>query len=144
MFFEMAQKNWTKMFWLYWGWGWIWQKIIIRKIICDALSDLVPLVQFKKHEKHPWRNVTFSEVTSSFTSIPLKFWWFQGRIKGNEPATLLKVTLFYGCSSHFLNCTNGTKSRKTSHLFNRSAHIFATNSSEFSEWNFFILWNTLC
>ena len=28
----------------------------------DALHDLVPFVQFKKREKHPWRNVTFSEV----------------------------------------------------------------------------------
>ena len=27
--------------------------------ICDALHDLVPFVQFKKHEKHPWRSVTF-------------------------------------------------------------------------------------
>ena len=22
---------------------------------CDALRDLVPFAQFKKHEKHPWR-----------------------------------------------------------------------------------------
>ena len=28
----------------------------------DALRDLVPFVQFKKREKHPWRSVTFSEV----------------------------------------------------------------------------------
>ena len=28
----------------------------------------------------------------------------------------LKVTLLHGCFSHFLNCTNGTKSRKASHL----------------------------
>ena len=27
-------------------------------------------------------------------------------------ATLLKVTLFHGCFSRFLNCTNGIKSRK--------------------------------
>ena len=26
---------------------------------CDALRDLVPFVQFKKCEKHPWRSVTF-------------------------------------------------------------------------------------
>ena len=26
--------------------------------ICDALRDLVPFVQFKKSEKHPWRSVT--------------------------------------------------------------------------------------
>ena len=29
---------------------------------CDALRDLVPVVQFKKREKHPWRSVTFSKV----------------------------------------------------------------------------------
>ena len=32
-------------------------------VICDdALRDLVPFVQFKKREKHPWRSVTFSKV----------------------------------------------------------------------------------
>ena len=35
-----------------------------------------------------------------------------------QPATLLKVTLFDGYFSRFLNCTNGTKSRKTSHIYN--------------------------
>ena len=30
--------------------------------ICDALRSLVPFVQFKKHEKHPWRNVNSSNV----------------------------------------------------------------------------------
>ena len=28
----------------------------------DALRDLVPFVQFKKREKHPWRSVTFGKV----------------------------------------------------------------------------------
>ena len=28
--------------------------------MCGALSDLVPFVQFKKREKHPWRSVNFS------------------------------------------------------------------------------------
>ena len=28
-----------------------------------------------------------------------------------------KVTLLYGCFSRFLNCTNGTKSSKTSHIY---------------------------
>ena len=27
--------------------------------ICDALRDLVPFIQFKKREKHPWRSVNF-------------------------------------------------------------------------------------
>ena len=42
--------------------------------IYDALSDLVPFVQFKKREKHPW---------------------------GLKPATLLKLTLLHGCFSLF-------------------------------------------
>ena len=29
---------------------------------CGALRDLVPFVQFKEREKHPWRGVTFSKV----------------------------------------------------------------------------------
>ena len=55
--------------------------------------DLVPFVEFKKREKYLWRSVTLL-----------------------KPATLLKVTLFHGCFSHFLNCTNGTNLRNTSHL----------------------------
>ena len=55
-------------------------------------------VQFKKREKHPWRSVSFSKVAG--------FW----------PAALLKVKLLLGCFSRFLNCTNGNKSRKLSHL----------------------------
>ena len=31
--------------------------------ICDALHDLVSFVQFKKPEKHPWRNVTVTKIT---------------------------------------------------------------------------------
>ena len=59
--------------------------------ICGALRDLVPFVQFKKREKHPWKRDTFSNVEG-----------------------LLKVILLHGCFSRFKNCTNGTKSRKTS------------------------------
>ena len=67
-------------------------------MICDALRDLVPFVRFKKHEKDPWRSVTFSKNA------------------GCKPATLLKVTLLHGSFSRFLNCANGDKSRKTSHI----------------------------
>ena len=34
--------------------------LVIR--MCDALRDLVPFVQFKRREKHPWRSVNFSKV----------------------------------------------------------------------------------
>ena len=67
---------------------------------CDALHDLVLFLQFKKREKHPCRSVAFSKVV------------------GKKPATLLKVTLLHGCFSHFLNCTNGAKSRNASHIIN--------------------------
>ena len=40
-------------------------------------------------------------------------WLFLVKLK---PATLLKVSLFHGCFSHFLNCTNGTKLRNASHV----------------------------
>ena len=62
-------------------------------LLCDVLRDLVPFVQFKKREEHPWRSVTFSKV-----------------------AGLLKVTLLHGCFSRLLNCVNGTKSRHAPHV----------------------------
>ena len=33
-----------------------------------------------------------------------------------KPTTLLKLTLFHGCFSRFLNCTNGIKLRKVPHI----------------------------
>ena len=30
--------------------------------ICDALRNLVPFVQFKKRQKHPWRSVNFDKL----------------------------------------------------------------------------------
>ena len=44
-----------------------------------------------------------------------------------KPATL-KVTLLYGCFSSFLNCTNGTISRKASHIIH-----YLTSFSTFIE-----------
>ena len=60
------------------------------KIIRDALGDLVPFVQFKKCEKHPWRSVTFSESNT--------------HLQGRFP--------------HFRNCTNSTKLCKASQIQN--------------------------
>ena len=37
-------------------------RLQILVLICGAMRDLVPFVQFKKREKHPWRSVTFSKV----------------------------------------------------------------------------------
>ena len=41
-------------------------------IICDALRDLLPFVQFKKREKYAWRSVTFC----NFTKINTPPWVF--------------------------------------------------------------------
>ena len=59
---------------------------------CGALRDLLPFVQFKEREKHPWRSVNFRKVAG------------------------LNLTLLHGCFSRFVNCTNGTKLRNVSHI----------------------------
>ena len=33
-----------------------------KKVRQDALLELVPFVQFKKCEKHSWRNFTFNKI----------------------------------------------------------------------------------
>ena len=33
----------------------------VSMYICDVSRDLAQFVQFKKHEKYPWRSVTFSK-----------------------------------------------------------------------------------
>ena len=78
--------------------------------MCIVLSDflagkyetlcaiLVPFVQFKTREKHPWRSDTFSKVC---------------RLK----------PLPYGRFSCFLSCKNGSKSRKASHIAKRLARF---------------------
>ena len=54
---KKVEKVWNKYQCKWWG-------ILHTEcfIHCDALPDLVSLVQFKKREKHPWRSVTFSKV----------------------------------------------------------------------------------
>ena len=45
--------------------------------ICDALHDLVPFVEFKPHEKRPWRSVNFTliKVTPLPAPHPDVFWY---------------------------------------------------------------------
>ena len=84
-------------------------------MICKALRDLVPFVQFKKLEKHPLRSATFSRIAGSvleslFNKVPgLKACNFMK--KRLQHSLLLKI--LHGCFFCFLNCTNGTKSRIT-------------------------------
>ena len=76
---------------------------------------LYQLYNLKKHEKHPWKSVNFSKVV------------------GFKPATLLKLTLLHGYFLRFLNCTNGTKSRNTSHI-SMTAYLMSTSRSGTYSW----------
>ena len=70
-----------------------------------------------------------------------------------EPATLLKVTLLHGCFPRILNCTNGTKTRKTSHIIFRylkrrtgqgiNQLIFKLNSPVTANGSTFILFESI-
>ena len=40
-----------------------------EELICAALCDLVPFVQFKKREKHPWKSVNFSTKSLNASHI---------------------------------------------------------------------------
>ena len=66
------------------------------------MRDLVPFEQLKKREKHQWSGIKFSTVAKS---------------KSNTPTWVFFT---------FLNCTNGTKSRKTLHFIS-DAQVTMTN-----------------
>ena len=68
-----------------------------------AFRDLVPFAQFRNAKNT------------------------HGRVLLLVPATLLKVTLFRGFFSCFLDCTNGCKSGKASHMITKRANWVKTN-----------------
>ena len=43
---------------------------------CGTSRDLIPSVQFKKREKHPWRSVDFKASACNFTKINTPPWMF--------------------------------------------------------------------
>ena len=47
--------------------------------IYDALRDLVPFVQFKKREKHPWRMLLLVELQCK---IPMVECYFLAKLQG--------------------------------------------------------------
>ena len=74
----------------------------------DGLHDFVSFVQFKKHEKQPWRSISFSKVAdwSQWNSVEVRvsnglqrghFLWTMGFLK--EEACLLFV---HFCRLHFI------------------------------------------
>ena len=71
--------------------------------ICDALHDLLPSLQFEKHEKCTRSSVTLSKVVS---------------------LNLQPVTLLHVCFLRFLICSNSTKSCKALHLIEKLACFY--------------------
>ena len=98
---SIKAKSRFRFFLMFASWIWLSRKIasvvprpaMNLNCICNALRGLVPFVQFKKREKHPWRSVSFSKVASCCRLL----------------------ALLHGCFLRFLNCTNSNKSCKTSH-----------------------------
>ena len=62
--------------------------------MCDALRDLVAFVQFKKHEKHPWRSVTFSKVAGKSNTPPWVFLFFIKLYKCYQTARRITCSSF--------------------------------------------------
>ena len=85
--------------------------------ICDVSLNLVPFAQFQRHKE------TLVGVL------------------------LLTVTHFHWCFSRFLNCTNGTKSRRASHLYDmKKCDMKKKGNQVSSDTNLFqglgtIMWN---
>ena len=67
------------------------------KYICDALPDLV--------------------FNSIFKLIPPINLHNLKNVKNTYGGKLLNLTLLDGCFARFLNCANGNKSRKASHMY---------------------------
>ena len=86
--------------------------------ICDALTDLVPSVQFKKHEKHPQTSYTFIKVADFSKSrscgvtqlswkswIKIKSWKKKNTAKGIVFAPLNNEKRWKTCWSNYNNKT---------------------------------------
>ena len=67
-------------------------KALINRMICDALRDLVPFIQIKKREKHPWRGVTFSKVAGGLNLKIMECVCVRARGRGGQ---FLKSRFWY-------------------------------------------------
>ena len=78
------------------------REICANHLICDTLRDLVPFVQFKKRDKL-LSLVKLSQVASTYKSVTSAC---------NFTRSITPSWVYF---TFFLNCRNGTKSRKASH-----------------------------
>ena len=47
----------------------------LHELICDALRDLAPFVQFKKREKRPWKSVKSNTASWVFFTFFKLYKW---------------------------------------------------------------------
>ena len=66
-----------------------------RIFISDVLRDLVPFVQFEKHEKHSWRRVFFSKVAGLSNTPPWVFFTFFKLYKWYQITQRITYTTFF-------------------------------------------------
>ena len=83
----------------------------------DTVRDMVPFVQFKKHEKHPWRSVNFCKINTPpwvfFTFFKLYKWYQIAQRITNVTHNIFQALTI---------CTKFGKGLDTSFFFSPLAH----------------------
>ena len=68
----------------------------------DVFRDLMPLVQFKKCEKHPWMSVNFSNTPPwGFFAFLKLYKWYQIA----QRITHVSYCIFYGINPFLAQCS---------------------------------------
>ena len=91
----------------------------ISENLTVALNKWVNNYQICSNELFHSKDKSPGEISDSMLELitnlePITISFFVSNML--KPGTLLKVTLLHRRFSYFLNCANGTKSRKTPHL----------------------------
>ena len=99
-----------------------------RKINIAFLWKILPLFFLRCPEIFCWQNLCAYDDYCYYYVMRCAIWYHLYNLKNMrntvlllvkfqaKPAILLKTALFHGDFSRFLNCINGTKSCKTSHV----------------------------
>ena len=121
--------------------------------IRDALRDLVPFVQIKKREKHPWRSGIFGEASAcKFTksnSPPWVFFTFLEMVPNRAKSLMYLRPLFL---KHFFKVffrTQNSFRRNKSHVHNFLKNIIndteTSDKTSFNiEFSFLVKWTRVC
>ena len=84
------------------------------------ISRFIKIFHFWPKQKANYLRTFLSNIRhiwSEYVSISYMWWFARFSTKRLKSTTFVKVTLFHGCFSRFLYCTNNTKSHKASHMW---------------------------